>query len=219
MPIIKEVLGGVDNSIELAPELTEEEKDILKKKKKAIAELLQRECTGQYKIEVLFSCRRSKTRPTPGALSIWGSGEKLHGGGDTKAYFCPGAWKKVNDCSSVIGFDNVNYGFVLCPNCKRVWKGEEVIGELFGNWPIETWAQKITDYFISLGHNSDVYLKQPRTDIRKAAQLEQDKQHMGVKLAVAREGRVRSIYPLKRIIDDTKNGSDLYGRFCAFLKS
>jgi hypothetical protein len=219
MPIIKEVKYGEDNSIESAPELTEEEKDALEKRKKCLSELLQRECIGEYKIEVLFSHKRSRDKPTPGALSVWGSGQKLHGGGDTKMYFCPGSMRKVNECSSPIGFDNVNYNHVLCSKCGKVWKGDEVIGEIMGVWPVEIWAKKITDCFIFLGQNADVYIKQPRGDLRKAAQLEQEKQHMGEKLSAVRTGMIRYIYPLKRIIDDTKNGADLYGRFYAFLKS
>jgi hypothetical protein len=169
--IIKEVKAGVDNPVELAPELTEEEKDALEQRKKSLSELLRSECTGEYKIEILFSHLRSRNKPTPGALSIWGNGQKLHGGGDTKMYFCPGSMRKMSNCSCPIGFDNVNYGHVLCPACKQVWKGEEVVGEILGVWPVEIWAKKILDCFVFLGHNADVYIKQPKGDIRKASDL------------------------------------------------
>lgn len=218
MPIIKEVRYNEDNPIDLVPELDEEEKHILAKKQQALGELLARECIGKYKIEILFSYKRSQAKPTPGALSLWESGAKLHGGGDTKIYLCPGARRKVNDCVSIVPFDSTNYGFGLCPGCGKVWKAEELDGEVLGVWTMQTWAEKLVQYYTALGHNADIYIKQPRHDIRKAAQLEQEKQLMGDKLGVVRTGYIKSIYPLKRIIDDVNNGADLYSRFYAFLK-
>jgi hypothetical protein len=218
MGLVK-LTGGheaTDQAAVLTPAQMEEEKHILENKKKAMDELLRQECIGKYKIEVFFSYRRSMAKPTPGALSIWESGSKLHGGGDGKVYFCPPPER--GGCSSVIPFDNSNYGHNLCPKCGKVWKSEEVVGEVLGNWTMQTWAQKITEYFTSIGHNADIYVKQPRGDIRAAAKLEQEKQHLGEKLDVVRRGVVKYIYPLKRILQDTQGGSDLFGRFHAFLK-
>lgn len=218
MPTVTELRYNEDNSIDLVPELTEEDKHILSTKQKALGELLARECIGKYKIELLFSHKRSQMKPTPGALSLWESGTKLHGGGDTKIYICPGARRKVSECSSIIPFDSANYGFGLCPGCGKVWKAEELDGEVLGVWTMQTWAQKLVEYYIALGHNADIYVKQPRQDIRKAAQLEQEKQLMGEKLSVVRTGYIKCIYPLKRIIEDVNNGADLYTRFYTFLK-
>jgi hypothetical protein len=55
--------------------------------------------------------------------------------------------------------------------------------------------------------------------LASVAEMEQAKQLMGDKLAASRSAVKKSIYPLARIIADTKDGADVYGRFYAFLKS
>lgn len=209
----------VEPDLALTPKELEEEKFAIEARKKAISELLERECVGQYKIELMFSHKRSCTKPTPGMLSIWESGTQLHGGGDAKIYFCAGKDKGVNNCEAPIPFNNCNYGHLLCPKCGKVWSSLDVKGELIGNWTMQTWATKLVHYYTFLGHNADLYLKQPREDIRKAARLEQEKVYRGEKLDTVRTGLIRVIYPLVRIVKDTNNGANLYDRFYAFLKS
>lgn len=220
MSLVKKV-GGADHTekITLTDDMLDEEKELLEKKKKTLDELLARECVGKYKIEIMFSSKRSVTQPSPGILSIWESGSKLHGGGDAKVYFCPGKETGEGICDSIIPFDNVNYGHALCPKCKTVWKGEQLKGEIMGRWTMQTWATKLVKYFHDLGCSADIYVKQPKADIRKAAALEQEKQMHGDALIVARRATYRYIYPLKRILADTQAGSDLHGRFHTFLKS
>jgi hypothetical protein len=218
MALIKRV-GGEEEKVPLTGEMLEEEKDTLEKRKRALDELLRQECVAKYKIEIMFSYLRSTTQPSAGALYIWESGSKLHGGGDAKVYFCPGAHLKRSGCSAVIPFDNSNYGHNLCPKCGTVWKSDQVIGEIVGRWHMQEWARKVTDYFVALGHNADIYIKQPKQDIRKAAALEQERQMHGDRLEVSRRAMVRYIYPLRRVLQDTQAGNDLYARFYAFLKS
>jgi len=210
---------GDGEKVEVTNHMLEEEKELLAKKKRALDELLRQECVGKYKIEIMFKHDRSTTKPSAGALYIWESGAKLHGGGDGKVYFCPGKHLKRNDCEAAIPFDNSNYGHNLCPRCGTVWKSTEVIGEILGRWDMQEWARKVTHYFLQLGSNADIYIKQPKYDIRSAAVLEQEKQLRGDKLEFSRGAVIRYIYPLKRILADTQSGADLYGRFYAFLRS
>ena len=200
-------------------EAFEAEKDLLERKKQALTELLQRECIGKYKIEIVFSSKRSTVNPTAGMLSIWESASQLHGGGDGKVYICPGKMLKVNTCEALIPFGNTNFGHNLCPACGQVWKNEQVLGEIMGVWTMQTWAAKVDYYFKHLGHSADIYVKQPKVDLRAMAAMEQSKQLQGDKLRVSRTGLVRYIYPLARILKDTQNGTDAYSRFYAFLKS
>lgn len=220
MSLVKRI-GAVDEDekIPLTDDMLAEEKDILERKKKALDEMLRQECIGKYKIEIMFKHDRSITKPSAGALSIWESGSKLHGGGDAKIYFCPGRDSGNGECEAIIPFDNVNYGHALCPKCGTVWKGEDLKGEILGRWTMQGWADKLVRYFRELGCTADIYVKQPKTDIRQAAQLEQERQMHGDKLGAVRRSVIRYIYPLKRILADTQNGSDLHGRFHAFLKS
>jgi ribosomal silencing factor RsfS len=221
MAIVTKLNSAIEANerVPLSDDEMREEKELIQKKKDALTELLRRECIGKYKLEVMFSSKRSINNPTAGVISIWESGSKLHGGGDSKIYFCPGKGRRMNNCQAIIPFDNVNYGHALCPRCGLVWKGEELDGEVFGRWTMQGWARKLADYFIDCGSNADVYVKQPKMDIREAARQEQEKQMKGDKLNVVRSGLIRYIYPLARILQDTQGGSDVADRFYAFLRS
>lgn len=219
MPTIGEVKWGEDNSLDAAPQLTEEELDTLKKRMLAMDKLLAEQQKAKYKIELLFSSRRSGRVPYAGALSLWESGAKLHGGGDCKIYECPARALKMGECSGIIPDASQGYGHLVCPDCKRVWKGSQVHGEVFARLTTNDWARLIYRYFVRLGHNADIYVKLPKADIRKAAELEQGRQLGGEKLIAARTRRDVYIYPLKNIIKDTASGADLLGRFKALLSA
>lgn len=208
---------GEDNAIEKAPKLSEEEQEALRLRMAAMDKLLSDQGKAKWKVEIVFFHKRSVGGHSAGAISIWESGTKLHGGGDTKAYFCPSREQKVGDCTGIIPDSSNGYGFLVCPYCKRVWAGEQVYGEIFGRWTNRTWSEKILQMFRKLDHNADIYLKYPRADLRVAAHDEQQKQLMGERLQKVRRDRVQYIYPLKNIIKDTANGADLLGRFYAFL--
>src|SRR5579862_8352469 len=121
-----EVKFGEDLPLEEAPQLTPEELHTLKKKQEAFDKLLQTEGKAKYKIEVLFAHKRKLHALSAGALSIWESGTKLHGGGDTKMYWCPARKMKRSDCNGIIPDASNGYGHLVCPRCGVVWKGEEV---------------------------------------------------------------------------------------------
>lgn len=219
MPNIGEVKWGEDNDLSQAPTLTEEELDTLKQRMAAMDKLLAEHKKAKYKIELLFQAKRSGRTAFAGALSLWESGAKLHGGGDTKIYECPARAKKISDCQGLIPDASQGYGFLVCPDCKKVWKGEDVHGEVFARLTTDGWAQLVYKYFARLGHNADIYVKSPKVDIRQVAQLEQVKQMMGEKLSSARTRREVYIYPLRNIIQDTSAGADLLGRFRALLSA
>jgi len=208
---------GEDRPLESAPVLSAEEQDVLRQKLLAFDKLLSDEGKAKWKIEIGFFHKRKLHSHSAGAISIWESGTKFHGGGDTKAYFCPGKERKISACEGVIPDHANGYGFLVCPACKHVWKGEEVYGEIFGRWTNRTWAEKVLWLFRKLDHNADIYLKYPLADLRIAARAEQRKQLGGEKLQRVRQQRVQYIYPLKNIIKDTAGGADLLGRFYAFL--
>jgi hypothetical protein len=210
---------GEDNPIENAPEMTDEEKYLLAKKMKALDKLLEDEGHAKYKIEVFFSRKRTLNGLSAGILTLWESGTKFHGGGDSKVYWCPGKDLGKNDCAAVIPDAFNEYGFLLCAACKELWKGHQVRGELLGKWTIQQWAETIHFFYRKLEHNADVYLKYPLADLREASRQEQEKQMHGDVLGAVRRGRQVYIYPLKNIIKDTSAGADLLGRFKAFLSA
>jgi hypothetical protein len=166
VPTIGEVKWGSDNPIEAAPVLSDEEVDTLKKRMAAMDKLLADQ-------------ERSPMRPYPGALSLWESGTKLHGGGDEKVYECPSADNHGPPCLGIIGGSAQGYGHLVCPTCQKVWKGTQVVGERLARLTDQGWSTLIYRYFVRLGHNADIYMKHPRVDIRKVSGLEQAKQLQG----------------------------------------
>jgi hypothetical protein len=172
MPDIKDVKYGEDNAIENAPTLTEEEEHTLKSRMKAMDDLLAQQGVAKYKIEVMFQRRRSMVAPIYGLMSFWESGAKFHGGGDTKMYMCASKDRKLSDCETFIPDSSNGYGFLVCPNCKKVWKGEDVSGEIGARLSVEGWATLLLKYFHRMQANADIYLKYPKFDIRQLAKME-----------------------------------------------
>lgn len=172
---------------------------------------------ARYKIEIMFGDERSTWKPTPGVMSFWESGTKLHGGGDAKIYICPSSYLNKGTCTAVIPEISTGQGLLVCPGCNAAWKGDQVIGEIFGRWTMKVWADVILRYFILMSNNADIYLKFSPTDIRYKAALEQVRQRGGEELEKARRDRGKHIYPLRNLIKDTAAGADLWKRLHSFL--
>ena len=132
-------------------------------------------------------------------------------------YFCPSSKLRHGDCDGVIGGAAQGYGHLVCPKCKKVWKGSQVDGEIVGKWTTQTWATVALKYFMLMDCNADIYLKYMRYSLRDAAGIEQVKQQHGDKLEAVRTSRVKVIYPLRNLIKDTAAGSDILTRLRAFL--
>ena len=203
-------------SIDKAPEMSEEDRLALAQRMKALDVLLATQKKAKYKIELFFGEARSMYKPIPGCVSFWESGHRLHGGGDVKVYFCPGKLLKKNDCDALIPFEFNQYGHLVCHRCRTVWKGDQVIGEVFGRHTMRQWAELLFKYFHKLDHNCDIYLKHSPADIRSVAKREQEKDKGGELLQKVRT-RALHVYTLKNIITDTAQGADTLSRFYAFL--
>lgn len=189
----------------------------MRQKMRGLDELLKVEGKAKYKIELFFSRARSMRKPTPGIVSFWESGSRLHGGGDTKLYFCPGKSLQRNNCEALIPDSGNASAILFCPSCGTSWKGPDAIGEHLGNYPMRMWADVLHHYYVRLDYNADIYLKYARDDIRTVAMIEQAKQKGGEVLDRVRDRRAKLVYPLARIIKDTSAGSTLLSRFYALL--
>lgn len=201
------------------PFITEEEKETIEQKKRALDKLLEEKDLAKYKIEILFGKGFAPSKPSHGGVSFWESGSKLHGGGDTILHICPGKDLRVNDCDSFIPDASHGYGFLICPKCHRSWEGEQVSGQILARLTAQGWAQLVLKYFLRLEMKADIYVKYHPDDIRSAAAIEQARQHMGDVLMGARRSRRPRIYPLKNIIKDTSAGASFESRFLAFLRA
>jgi hypothetical protein len=206
-------------------DLTPEELAKLKSRMKEIDLILGGKKTARYKLEVMFAKDRSMHRPFGGAVTWWESGTKLHGGGDTKMYLCDNsaAFPKLEGrgCKGLIPEIASGMGHLVCPNCGKLWKSEEVAGEIFYRLNVQDWATILLVWFRRLNLDADIRIKYARDDIRLVARSEQEKQMGGELLGRMREEERRSssIYPLANIIKDTAAGAELYQRILAFLKS
>lgn len=213
------VKWGEDNDLDAAPQLNEEELASLKGRMEALDKLLAEAKKAKYKIELMFGSKYASNQPYPGALSIWESGSKFHGGGDTKIYECPGRALRINDCIGIIPDASTGYGYLVCPDCKRVWQGAQVSGERLARLSNQGWATLLYRFYVRLGHNADIYVKRPRRDIRIAANAEQARPQGGELLGATRRSLETFIYPLKNIIKDVNAGADPVKRFKALLSA
>lgn len=204
----------IDNHIVVGPGLTDEEALRLVDMKKG--EFKDAPPVGKYKVEVLLGRgMRMDGTPFPGVLTLWESGNQLHGGGDSMLYVCPG-----KDCHGVIPESLNESTLVACPKCNNVWKCTELTGQIFFRLPVKKWAEVILTWMTRLDLNTDLRIKYNYDDIRAATSKEQEKDMGGEILDKVRsnERRVVKTYPLAHIIKDTSAGADLYGRILAFLR-
>lgn len=199
----------------------EEEVEFQRQREILRAQLQNPKFTATYKLEVQFGKARSTHKPTPGVISFWASGTKLHGGGDSKLYLCPGDRERSNGCTRVLPEDYRSDRGVVCPSCGVIWKSEDLIGELMFNLSMQNWAEVVYRYYRILQHDCDIYLKHAPDDMRANSRAQAEHQTWrGTKLLDgARDKRVRYIYPLRNILKDSNAGSDLVARFRAFLTS
>lgn len=210
VPILAEVSAG----------LSADEQAEVQKRYTALQKLLaDPTARAKYKLEIAFGKARSDSRPTPGMLSFWENGSKLHGGGDAKLYLCPSRHLKRGTCQAPIPDMANQDGTLVCPACGVTWQGDQVIGELLFNLPMKKWAQVLYTYFCVFEQSCDLYLKHAPDDIRSVA-LAQSKHQTwrGSKmLDRSRVTRARVIYRLSAIIEDTANGASPERRFFMFL--
>ena len=169
---------------------------------------------AKYKIEVTFVEGRTVKGPNRLGIQIWESGKRFHGGGDELMYWCKDNRKDENSgCWAPIPSDCIRGGVAICPSCKRAVNAEYLTNMRLGYVTSQNLAKELVTMFRSLSSNCDIYLKYHKTDIHYIA-LEREKGP-----DVARRLKGMHIYPLKNIIKDTSNGSDLEKRFYAFVCS
>jgi hypothetical protein len=202
--------------------LSQEEQRAVEERMRAIDLLLKDENrSALYKLEVLFNRGRSFHAPFPGVVTWWHNGNKLHGGGDSKIYICPGNERKRNGCQAFLCESTAQLNLIPCGACGSLWRGSEVWGETYYNLPMKKWADVLLSWFVRMGLDADIRIKYARDDIRGAAMREQEKRMDGELLRKVRseDRRSSSIYPLAHIIKDTSAGAGLHSRILAFLKA
>lgn len=194
-------------------ELTPQELQAVQERIKGIRKLTEDKVPrASYKIEIRFFRKRTLRGITPGMLSWWRSGKKLHGGGDEKMYMC-------HVCDTFIQAEGNVASVHYCHNCGSSYESEKAVGEMYYNLPVEKWAEVINKWFHTLGGDCDIYLKHSEDDIRTISQRDRLRRAGGDILTKMRDARGLYIYPLVNIIKDLGAGADPVKRFKAFLSA
>lgn len=207
-------------------ELDEQERAAVAARMKALDAFFQKENRAKYKLEIHIHEQRSTWKPFFGIMYYLLSGDKLHGGGDSKVYLC------VNDeCHGVIyppehtivdiseQADPTQPARVLCPKCQRVFYAHDLWGERGLRLTAQDWAKAIYTNFRYLEMNADVVLLSHHANIHKQTEAEMARNANSELVDVARKVRHKLIYPLRNIIRDVSSGADLVTRFHAFVNS
>ncbi len=168
---------------------------------------------ARFKIEIMFGKVRTRAKCI-GAVQIFESGSALHGGGDSKIYWCG-----HDECGRHMPYSSKAAGEPFCEHCHRTMKPEQMVGEKLFNSPSQRVAELVEATFRDLESDADIYLKFHPTDIRRAT-LDYQGEDRAVQIGKARAGQQRPVvYPLKNILRDTVGGASVVGRFRAFLEA
>lgn len=208
--------------------------------------LLEQELRGKYKIELHFGKDRSNStmKASVGAILIWESGRRFHGGGDEKMYWCgyakEGGYTGDAICGKPIKSSLFGFHHVVCPHCKREsFLGPDskkqhievarnsnkdvaglgripcIMGEQLFRLPPQKIAAELERQWRNLECNADIYVKYHPSDIRYRVMEESAK--TPDQLEKARRLRGLLIYPLRNILRDTLAGASVQKRFLALV--
>jgi hypothetical protein len=174
---------------------------------------------AKFKIDLIFGKGFSTQKPSAGGVVFLESGRALHGEGDVKLYLCPGRHLKITDCEAFISSAAQGAEQAVCVKCGKIWKSEELIGEVFYKLSPPKWAEVLAGWFRKLDSQADVRIIYPPDDIRALAAIEQEKPRGGDLLDPARTRRATRVYPLENIMKDLSTGADLTTRMLAFVRA
>ncbi|MCK4306537.1 MAG: hypothetical protein KAY24_20005 [Candidatus Eisenbacteria sp.] len=204
--------------------LSGEELEALERQIKVLDKMLKEGIKAKYKLEIQFGKNRTTiVKPYPGVMSCWLSGTKFHGGGDEKIFECPrcDGWIFPEQISQrtiqVKGREPEFCSISVCGKCGGIWRSEQTVGERFFNLTVQDWTYAILKMFRRLQMDADLYLKFHREDIRYRTMMEMARDRGGEEIAKARKLRGLHIYPLRNIVKDVGNGSEMYSRIRAFI--
>ena len=196
------------------------------------------EIQAKFKIEIIFGKDRSMSnlKCSTGAMVLWYSGRKMHGGGDDRMFWCP-----YKDCDKPLVSEAFSLYSVVCPTfhrecftdaqskqahirqLRREGKDSRPLEQMPIVNPIKMFkmtppniAKFIEKVWRDLGCNADIYLKYHPSDIRYDY-LHESEKVIPDHLDNVRRVSVPMIYPLKNIIKDTSAGAEPWKRFLAMI--
>lgn len=179
---------------------------------------------GQFKIEVTFGSERQSKGITPYAIMIWQTFDTLTGaepeknivmersGTETLMAFCPSCPEGIVRRPEETYFESNAGDTGYCGNCKKPFEVKDMPDMKLYRSDMTSLAKRLVTFFHTLKGNCDISLKFHRSDLR----YNPGEKYID-KLNKARSDRHPAIYTMQRIMEDTKNGASLEGRFKAFV--
>ena len=189
-----------------------------------------RRSEARFRIEVfLQGGPRKGAVVVKGVVAFFTNGGFLHGGGDAAVYLCPQV-VDGHDCMAPIDMQFVTSRPVLgagarveqvvvCTECRRVSRTEELTGQIVYSASTQRWADILAGLFRRLGHSADISVSIERESLRRATTEELARYRGGDAYARVVAKRECVVYPLANILKDTQSGAALTDRFRAFLES
>lgn len=182
---------------------------------------------ASYRVQVNFGTGRTPRGPNKGAITLWASGRKLHGGGDEMIYLCKevdygsdeyadfrvGRSTGGGGCGAYILPDFIRGGVAVCPRCNKLIAANRLTGQVYFRSTTQDLADAVAGYIRLLEFDADVVVKYAEDDIRYQVVA----QNKGA--VEARKLRGMLIYKLGRIIQDVAGGAELTTRLVALLSA
>ena len=188
-----------------------------------------REVRSRYRMELFFGHGTTTRGLFFGTITLWvkGASHPRAKSADELVYFCP-------RCQTVILPDAytqvpVNANGVMssvlsgiCHECGQTWPVSQLIAGRVGNLTVQGWADLVNSIARTVDADVDLLMKRHRQKILKAMQeLKDNPKSMRADRKLLEQGQDYeiAIYPLSRLIDDTRGGSSLTARIRAFLSA
>lgn len=189
--------------------------NILKLKERLDQEEERRE---KYKIEVVFSRKKTNRGPFGGSIILMRSRSAMNGDGDELMYPCP-SLADGPKCPGLIPPENVStfLDVAVCPECGTNWPRKKLSDSTFYLVDAAQWAFILSREFHRCGCNASIYMKTSGMDLREQSRLELAKPQRGDALRDARLSRGYAMYQMYRILQDVSAGATLEKLLKAFI--
>lgn len=220
---VKDPRGTVFHPILNVPDLAEDDVEDPELEKRIRSVFEDPTLHAKYRIQVMFNEERSEYKAYRGFIVMWFHNNNDYGDGDRSLYLCP---KKVEvkgalkPCSAPIPPALISNpkGLAVCPRCKQASDPRELTGQIFARLPTQRWAKLVTRVFGLLECAADIEIDYIQSDIRAATAEQHDRFHRDA-LKIARSNRKQVTYLLRRLVQDTSNGTLVEQAIYNFLKA
>lgn len=151
-----------------------------------------------FRIEVMFSSKRSTQKSNITRLRVWHSGKVLNGKGDESLLWC-GSPTCIKPFPASIITDEDH---IVCPFCFGVFTKDQLSSNYTVNYTTEQLCLLVSQLFLHLKGDADIMVQWFKEDVRKLTKLEQHIKYEEKKLQ-------KVVYPYWRILEDTADGRSL----------